>query len=441
MYNKLAKDVLHTFVATLVTTALGALSSFIVAGALGPDLQGTLKAVTLLPLFLYTFLNFGVESAIMYYGSKNGSFRSLLGFIRRFELLFALAALVSGAVAVALGSLIFNYYKDVPLAYLVAILPLAPILFYNSMQSALLRSENRFMRYNAARIAMQSVYFAATLAVFLLKSIWTVIAANYLLAFTGIAVCSFGIRHKNLSEDRLHVRGLAKYGAKSYVSNIINFFNYRFDIMLLTPLVSKAQLGIYSVAQSLSELIWTIPNSVAVVLLPRISSLSEEEKRKVALRICRCVATAMLAIVLLAYFAVDLLPLVLKKYTGSILPFRVLLGGVLLMTYSKILGNAMAAHGRPEKNIAASVAGSAVNVALNVWLIPAYGIMGAAIAGSISYGVSGIVATAVYLRMHRGNVRITELLVMNGGDFRALAKAAKMWLARFARKNRPKTDS
>jgi O-antigen/teichoic acid export membrane protein len=436
MYNKLAKDVLTTFTATIITTAMGFISSFLVAGLLGPTQQGTMKAVTMLPQLLYTFLNFGVESAIMYYGSRNKNFRSLLLFIRKFEGLFALLALAVGAAAVTLGSFVFNYYKDVPVAYLIAILPLAPILFYNSMQSALLRSENRFIRYNLSNFVKQSVYFVLVFALFFYRSVWVIITANYLLAFAGIATCSIGMRHENAKEESAHVRSLAKYGGKSFVSNIINFFNYRFDILMLTPLVSKAQLGIYTVAQSLSELIWMIPNSVSIVLLPRISAMSEEEKRAVALRISRCVGTAMLVLVAVAYFAVGLLPLVLKKYTGSILPFRILLAGTFLMTYNKILGNALAAHGRPEKNIISSTAGSAVNVALNVWLIPIYGILGAAIAGSISYGVSGVVSSAVYLRMGKGQVRVRDIVLMNRGDINALWKAAQKGMQRFRKKPR-----
>lgn len=427
MYNKLARDVAYTFSATLASTAIGFLSSFIVAGMLGPALQGTLKALTMLPLLLYTFLNFGVESAIMYYGSRNKNFRFLLGFIRKFQALFTLASLAAGAAAVVLGSLIFDYYKNVPIDYLIAILPLAPISFYNSMQMALLRSENRFVRYNVASFVKQAVYLAAALGVFFYKSVWVVVAANYLQAMSGIVVCSLGMRHENQGGEQTHVKHLAKYGGKSYVSNIINFFNYRFDILLLTPIVSSAQLGLYSVAQTLSELIWTIPNSVSVVLLPRISAMSDNEKRNVALRICRCVGAGMLAIVVIAFFAVGLLPLILRKYTGSILPFRILLAGTFLMTYTKILGNAIAAHGKPEKNIIASAAGSAANVVLNVWLIPLYGIIGAAIAGAISYGLAGIVSAVVYVLMNKGKVRARDIFLMNRGDFSSLWRAWKKW--------------
>lgn len=431
MNKKLARDVFSTLTTTITNSALGFVSSVIIANYLGPEIQGTLKTVLMLPSLLYTFLNLGIESAMIYFGSRRKNFKSIRSASNKFGLLFLLGSLGAGGAAIIAGSFLFNYYTGVPLAYLLSILLLAPLTFYNGMQAALLRAENEFKRYNLSNTVKQVVYFVAILFVFLYKSAWVVIASNYIMILTGILINTIGVRHKNQEESRPYVKGLVKFGLKTYASSVINFINYRFDILMLTPLVSKAQLGVYSVAQTLSEMIWMIPNSVSIVLLPRIAALDEDGRRAVALRVCRHVATAMAAVVLIAFFSTEfLLPLVFsRKYVGSVLPFKILLGGTFLMTYNRILGSAVAATGRPERNIPANLAGSIVNVLMNIILIPKYGILGAAAAGSVSYGISGLASIIVYLRLNKGSVKLADILFVNRNDVLTLFRLVKRKLA------------
>lgn len=422
MYNKLAKDVFYTFSTTIVNTAIGFVSSIIVAKLLGPEQQGIIKVILLLPAMLYTFMNFGIESAIMYFGSKEKNFKTAGKLSNRFALYFLLAAGFVGLTVIAVGSQFTDYYKDVPFAYLAAILLLAPLTFYQGTQTSLLRAENNFVRYNLVNTVKQVVYVVVVLFVFLYRSVWVVIIANYMMQITGILLSKIGVHHKNNGIDRPYLKDLVKYGFKTYVSNVINFFNYRFDQVLLTPTVTKAQLGIYSVAQTLSEMIWMIPNSVSTVLLPRIAAMHEDEKRAVALRVCRYVGTIMFFVVIFGYLATGfLLPLLYsQQYVDSIVPFRILLIGTFFMTYCKILGNTIAAYGKPEKNIAANIAGSLSNVLLNIILIPKYGIIGAAISGSISYSISGFATIIIFMRMNQGKARLPDILFMNKNDFSSL---------------------
>jgi O-antigen/teichoic acid export membrane protein len=426
MYTKLAKDVFYTFSATIANTAIGFVSSILIAHLLGPETQGVLKVVLLLPSLLYTFLNLGVESSILYFGSGEKNYRSINRLTVRIVLLFLLAATAAGAAAIAVGSTVFDYYKGIPVSALASVLLLAPLNFYLSMQTVLIRAENRFKRYNLISIARQLVYVAVALCVLMIKSLWVVIAANYVSVIVGILLCKAGMHHRNLGQSRPYMRKFMKFGLKSYVSNIINFFNYRFDLMYMTPLVSKKEIGIYSVAQSLSELIWAIPNSVALVLLPRIVNMSLEAKRVVYLRLCRHISTVMVGVVVLGYLTAGfLVPLVYSKdYIGSIFPFKLLLVGTFFMTYSKILGNAVSAFGVPEKNIYSNAAGSLTNIAINIVLIPQYGIIGAAVAGSISYSVSGFVSIIVFMRMNPGCVRLRDMLIVNRKDVSAIARMA-----------------
>jgi O-antigen/teichoic acid export membrane protein len=427
MFNKLAKDAFFTLSTSIINTAMGFITSIIISRLLGPEQQGTLKIILMLPTLLYTFLNLGLESAVMYYGSREKNCKTISRVTNKFSLVFFAVAMIVGTAAIFLGSQVFDYYKGIAFVYLASILLMAPANFYIAMQSALLRSENDFVRYNIFNTIKQVTYVIGILFVFLYRSIWVVIGANYLMIFVGVLLCRFGMHHKDTDATRPYGRDLLKYGMKSYVSSVINFFNYRFDIVLLTPQVSKAQVGIYSVAQTLSEMIWMIPNSVSQVLLPRISAMNVAEKRAAALRVCRYVASIMIVVVAIGFVVTPVvLPLLYgTKYLGSILPFRILLIGTFFMTYNRILGNAIAAHGRPEKNISSNIVGSAANVILNIFLIPRYGIIGAAIAGSISYSLSGFASMYIYMRLNPGTIKLMDILIMNKSDMQSMIRLAK----------------
>lgn len=424
MYRKLVRDFFFTFASTIATTILGFCSSVIVARLLGSENQGMLKEILTLPTLLYTFLNFGVESAIMYYGSKEKNFASIEKVTNKICLVYTLAIILISPLIYLLGQV---YYKDIPIALLLSILPLPALTFYMGTQSALLRAENNFVRYNQIITVRQVVYTAVIALIFFIRSAWLVVIANYALVITGIIMSRAKAAHVDCGEPRQYTKDMLKYGFKFYLSSVINFFNYRFDIMMMTPIESKSQVGVYSIAQSLSELIWMIPNSVSTVLLPRLSGMKEEDKGAVALRVSRYVATLMLILVVVAFFLTQyLIPLVYSnKYSGAILPFKILLVGTFLMTYGKIFVNATASYGKPERNFPAIIAGSLSNIVLNIFLIPRFGIIGAAIAGSISYSIMSLATILNFVRLNNHRIKIRDMLIVNRADILVMVDLIK----------------
>jgi O-antigen/teichoic acid export membrane protein len=419
MRGKIIKDMFVTFSATIFTAVFGFLSSILIARLLGPEKQGAVKIIILLPTLMLTFMNFGIDSAILYFSAKEKCFQSMDRTINKITGFFLLFVAVIGPAVILAGR---NYFQNIPLVYLFSVLLLVPLNFYQATQTALIRAENFYMKYNLINAVKQTVYFAVILLIVFYKSIWIVIAANYAMVATGIFMCKFKSHHEDQQAVRPFLKDLLKYGGKTYTSSVVNFLNYRFDDIYLKPFVNLSNLGIYTVAQTLSEQIWMIPNSASVVLLPRLAAMDEEQKKNVSLRVCRHIATIMFVISgLVIWLSAYLFPLIYSnKYNDSILPFRILMIGTFLMSYGKILGNAIAAYGKPEKNIAANIAGSLSNVLLNLFMIPKYGILGAAIAGTISYSILSIVTVIMFIRTNRTKVKIVDLLFMNKRDFKEL---------------------
>jgi O-antigen/teichoic acid export membrane protein len=66
------------------------------------------------------------------------------------------------------------------------------------------------------------------------------------------------------------LRDCFNYGIKTYPLLLINFLNYRADLFLLKYFRSTLEVGYYSLAVGIAELIWLIPDSTISTLFPTI---------------------------------------------------------------------------------------------------------------------------------------------------------------------------
>ena len=76
----------------------------------------------------------------------------------------------------------------------------------------------------------------------------------------------------------------------------------------------------------------------------------------------------------------------------------------------RVLANDFIGRGYPEINTYIALLIALTNLILNLWLIPLYGIKGAAIATSISYTFDVIIKSIVFSR--KNNVPYSEFIVM-----------------------------
>ena len=83
------------------------------------------------------------------------------------------------------------------------------------------------------------------------------------------------------------LREQVKYGAQGQLANMAALFNYRLDQFLVAAFVSTAGVGHYTVAVGLSESVWWISSAVSLVMLPRLTAMTEEAAQEVTPLVCR----------------------------------------------------------------------------------------------------------------------------------------------------------
>ena len=107
------------------------------------------------------------------------------------------------------------------------------------------------------------------------------------------------------------------------------------------------------------------------------------------------------------------------EFMPGVQPFRILLIGIVLGAFSKILANDIAARDLPQYNFYTSIAVVSLNITLNFIFIPKWGILGAAMATSFAYGVNSILKICIYYTVSK--TKWTELFLFNDFDKRLLA--------------------
>jgi O-antigen/teichoic acid export membrane protein len=176
-------------------------------------------------------------------------------------------------------------------------------------------------------------------------------------------------------------------------------------------------------------MLWMLPRATATVLLPSVAAGGEGGAAlPAAARIGRLVFTATLLgaapAVLLSRFVIG--ALYGHDFAPAAVPFSVLLVGCVPFTLCVIQASALAGMDRQDVNMKASVVGLVATVALDLALIPRFGIVGAAAASAVSYLITMVMVLFAFARL--GNLSVRACVIPRSSDFGYLSDGLKSLL-------------
>lgn len=286
---------------------------------------------------------------------------------------------------------------------------------WNADNLMVILGEERIKAHNLIALLQVVLLVVFLLLVFYFFHIQEVIWYIYGLYFSfGISFISSTIyllqqdgHHQSKWRDILAY--LSRYGSQAQASNIIQFFNLRLTYYFI---LSEANLGIYANAIAITEATWIIGKSLATVQYSRISNTTDHAYHlKLTLRLFR---TSLLLIVL-AVVVLLLLPQgfyswlfrgeefgVIHQLIAYLAPGTIALGGIA--TISPYFSG----RGIFWPSILSSFIGMFVTLGGCLYIIPHYGIHGAALTTSISYVV---LSSIMMIILHRkASFPLSELL-------------------------------
>jgi O-antigen/teichoic acid export membrane protein len=174
----------------------------------------------------------------------------------------------------------------------------------------------------------------------------------------------------------------------------------RIDRILIGLFLTAAPVGVYSIAATGTELVWLAPTALSQVLFHRFATRSIDLSIATRARILSLVIALLTALTmfLVAPYAIDLL--VGARFADAVSPLRILLIAAVFFASYQLDAYALAAQGRIGPAASATLVGFAVVLTADLMLIPMYGIIGAAWASVIAYG---LMAAIVRVMLSRSN--------------------------------------
>jgi O-antigen/teichoic acid export membrane protein len=265
--------------------------------------------------------------------------------------------------------------------------------------------KEKIINFNKINI-FQTAFLLIAIIVFLLilkQGVFGAIVSNVLTIIFVTLFAIYSIRKftkikfsfsQELFKDSL------KYGLKAYFGNLAQFLNYRLDMFLVAVFLGPAAVGYYSISVGIAEKIWMLPGAIATVLFPRISAIKDVEANNLTPRVAR--HTFFITFVLALTLVLLANPLI-KIFYGyvflpSVIPLLILLPGIIALGGCKILTGDLAGRGKPQFGAYAAFVSLAVNIPLNLCLIPKWGISGAAFASSVAYIIATLVVIIAFVR-------------------------------------------
>ena len=394
--------------AVLLTNGLAAIvllgTTVLTARAFGPAGRGELSLATQFVTLAATLGSLSLSVAATYHAARGTSPRGLaFGSSALLGLLLGLGIVgVCGGV-ILVGGVTF---RGLPQADLLLVLIAVPFLLaVANIQSVYqgLRSFGEFNGITLAQAALPLVLIA--IAISLGGGVRAAIAATVAAAVLLCAAVVAWARRSVKIDWRVslpYARALASYGVRAHPSNVLGYLGYRLDVFLVDGFKGAAAVGLYGVGVVIAEALWMPSQAVSTALFPTLAAeQTESARRSLTPLVARNTLwlTTILAAILFAAAGpvVDLL--YSNRFSASADVVRILAPGIVLFSAARVLGNDIAARGRPLLNSAVASASVACNIGLNVALIPPYGIKGAAWASTGSYSLLFLATAVVYRRI------------------------------------------
>lgn len=435
----LFRDATSTLSTSIANIALGLGTSIVITRWLSVDDRGVYSVATNFAGLLALVLNLGWPTASIYRLRRVGSAPAQV----------ASAALLSVVILSTLGLLVVwafapeiahRFLADAPTGVLALALAVVPFQLTLNNFTSVTRGIGRFDLSNWARLGMGvGTLITASVALIVLQggieaALVAHVVAHVLIALALLAA-TFRLTGWVLRVDVDEMRDSVRFGLKSYAQSLAGQAHERIDIFLLAILLrDPGQIAFYAVAAGVVQRLKLLPESIAIALLPRLSSMNPQEAAATASMACRHaiagVSVAALGCVLVGPF---LIPLLFgEPYRASIPAFLILVPGIVFLTLYRVLARYFTAIDRQQINITSQLVSLTTNVGLNLLLIPRFGIAGAALASLISYGLETLMIGSAF-RAASGS-RVTEFLIPKRQDLQPYRARVE----RLIRRRRPR---
>jgi O-antigen/teichoic acid export membrane protein len=421
------RDVTRTLLAQVPVTLFGLGASVLTARVLGPHDRGVYALCFLIANVAVFAATLHLDQSIVFHaGRRRASPERLAG------ALLPLLALLAGAVlaALELGSPLFEriFASFQPDAFSVLALA-APLMLANGVLTHYFRAVDRMNLFNGCRMVAPGMRLAALTIAFaagggLVEALVGVLAAEALLLPLQLAIV-LRIGRPVAAGARALSGSLVAFGARLQAAAAPGQIDARLASFAVAYWASAQDLAYYAIAEGLVTHLLTLPTLVGNVLLPRIARLDDRDAAEMTAATCRSALFTTLCIALVVAAASHAIVRILygPEYLTAAWVVVALLPVAIGRSGARILSRHVLVVNRLRILAATNATTLTVHALLLLLLVPAYGILGAAVATSAGYLVGLGVIAAGFRRL--SGASLGEILFVSRADIVRLVRAGR----------------
>ncbi|SFB87673.1 Membrane protein involved in the export of O-antigen and teichoic acid [Nocardioides terrae] len=419
------RAVLTTTIGNFVPPLISLVCAPMLARGLGIDGRGAVAAAQAPLILAAGLLAIGLPDALTYYIAQH---RVISAAVAKSS---ASAIVLVGAVGmVAIIALSTPMSHRTPsIAHLITIgsLPLIPTLWQLLVRgvAAGMGEWNRLAADNLIGGIAKLVAIVVALSIDALSPlVATVIVTTSslvgLLAYLPGKPLARGLRN---DDEGPKSKEVLSYGTRVWSGSITGVLLIYLDQVLMTPLSSSTELGIYAVAVSISQVPLVFNAAVRSVTFARESTAPNLQRMAQSARISTAITAAAAGAVWLV--SAQLVPLLFgHAFARSVDCIGILVVAVVAGSPGVIAGAGLGALGRPGLRSAALAIACVANAVAIILLVPPFGAIGAAWATVIGNGLAAFV-TIFWMRKAFGQPAL-EYLGFTRADLSRLADLARV---------------
>lgn len=401
------RSVKLVFSTNVLFLAFSVATSLLGAWALGAEGRGDFAIITMW-LFVFTlFGTLGLPYAHRFWTARKPGWNSEI-----FSNTVVYTILASGGIFFAgwfLVPVFIGEQKPEVIRLTQLFLFNVPVILLNELLRGQLEGAKLFGWLGIARIAFigtQAIAYAGLYAagsLTLINALVVVILVQILTASLMLFGVLYNLRPKFRFDPKIFIREI-RYGARSYFGIVTEFAVWRLDQIMLTALAASTIVGLYAVAVAVAEITATLASSISDALMPEVAGSKDKNRslRLLARSLRLTFYAQILALVPLWIAAPYVLRFVFgEEFVPATDALRLLFIASIIWSAGLILISGLNGFGNPGLSTIARVASAATTVLTLLWLLPVWGMRGAAISSICGYAVMFLVALGCILKTRK----------------------------------------
>lgn len=394
--------------------------SIIIAHVLGPEGRGLYALVMTTIVMSASFGVFGLSASNTYFAAKDSRKARTIGIQSLATgLIGTLMSIIAIYLIQSMSPSVLNGLND---TLLLTTYTLIPLFLWGNLFAFAYLGRGRILAFNTFETTQRIIFCGVSLIVLWYLDSTLETFLNLVSLFISVLVALYIINYfRDAMPGPIYESGYTSvsmvFGIKSYIATMLTLAIMRSGVLFVNYYGGNDDAGYFAVAQQISELLIIIPTTIGTILFGRVSRGDGNHLTPVVLRIMTWVLLPVtLGILLISQWLI--VTVFGAEFSRSIVPLRIMLPGAFLLGLEVIIAKDLAGRGYPWPAVLAWVPVLVINVAGFMYLIPRFGVNGAALAIAISFSLIFVLITGYYLWLTE--VTLGSLFLLRSDDIRDL---------------------